>query len=142
MWDRSKLQIPRATLQAKLLVCLKFKCMDKRCRAYQYINVDKHFTSTHNKRKFDISDYFTCKSNNLVYLITWKKCQLRYVGQTGRRLSQRIFDHISNIKLKKLEPIAHFNLSNHSISNFSIIAIDQFPCRLNSLDSRELKESI
>ena len=116
--------------------------MDKRCRAYQYINVDKHFTSTHNKRKFDIRDFFTCKSNNLVYLITCKKCQLQYAEHTSRRLSERISDHVSNIKLKKLKPIAlHFNLANHSISDFSITAIDQLPHMPNSLDLRLLKES-
>lgn len=119
-----------------------FKCMDKHCKACQYINVGKQFTSTHNKRKFVIHGHFTCKSNNLVYLITCKKCQLQYVGQTGRRLSERISDHISNIKLKNLKPIAlHFNLSDHSKSDFSITAIDQLPTRLNSLDLRLLKES-
>jgi len=119
-----------------------FKCLDKHCKACQYVVVSKSFISTHNKHKFVMRNHFTCKSNNLVYLITCKKCKLQYVGQTGRRLSERVSDHISNIKLKKLKPIAvHFNLPDHSISDFSITAIDQIPSRPNSLDLRLLKES-
>jgi len=41
---------------------------------------------------------FTCKTSNVVYLLQCKQCSVQYVGETGRKLSTRIAEHIYNIK--------------------------------------------
>jgi len=64
---------------------------------------------------------------------------MQYVGETGRSLRDRITNHVSCIKLKKLTPIGlHFNLARHSLNNFSILAIEQFA--ENSQATRRIKE--
>ncbi len=61
----------------------------------------------------------TCKSNNLIYLITCKKCLAQYVGETYRPLHKRMYEHTYAIrKNKKDSPVGvHFNLPGHSIEN-------------------------
>lgn len=103
-----------------------FKCNNIRCKACNYIIADKQFQSSYNKRKFNITHHINCKSINIVYLITCKKCGKQYVGQTGRSLADRINDHLSRIRTRKSTPVGlHFNLSNHSISDIEFTAIEQ-----------------
>ena len=85
---------------------------------------------------------FTCKSANIIYLITCKQCQKQYEGQTGRTLADRICDHLSNIRTNKSKPVAlHFNLPDHSLTDFEITAIEQIPDTEHSLHLRLLKET-
>src|SRR6218665_4043554 len=87
-----------------------FKCNSPRCHTCQDITMTKHFRSTYTRRSYTIKDTLDCKSRNIIYLITCKKCNMQYVGETSRRLSERLCNHKSNIKLKKDTPIAaHFN---------------------------------
>jgi hypothetical protein len=117
------------------------RCSSNKCRACSYIRCGSKFQSFTNKGTFPIRDRLTCKSTNLVYLITCNYCNLQYVGQTGRTLADRINDHLSTIRTKKSKPIAlHFNLPNHSIRDFAITAIEKIPEGNNSLNLRLLKE--
>lgn len=119
-----------------------YKCISNKCRACNYVTCNANFQSSSNKRNFKIGNKFTCKSSNLVYLITCKKCNLQYVGQTGRTLADRINDHLSSIRTKKTKPIAlHFNLPDHSITDFTITAIEKIPDNNNALNLRLLKET-
>ena len=116
-------------------------CNSKKCRACNFIVCNDNFQSFTNRRNFRIKNILTCKSNNVIYLITCKKCSLQYVGQTGRALADRINDHLSNIRTKKSTPIAlHFNLPNHSTRDFAITAIEKIPDVNNALNLRLLKE--
>jgi len=116
-------------------------CTNNRCKACNYIIRSNAFQSSTNKTNFKLKSRFTCKSSNLVYLITCRCCNLQYVGQTGRTLADRIRDHLSNIRTKKSTPIAlHFNLPNHSITDFAITAIEKIPEGINALNFRLLKE--
>lgn len=84
-----------------------------------------HFINQHNKAKFLIKQNIYCNSKNLVYLITCKNCNKQYVGETGRTLRDRLNDHRSAIKNKAKTPIAiHFNSSNHSLFDLSILPIE------------------
>lgn len=118
------------------------KCCNNKCKACNYINAGKNIQSSHNKRIFNIRHNLTCKSSNIIYLITCKRCNKQYVGQTGRALAERLNDHLSNIRTKKLTPIAlHFNLPNHRITDFNISAIEQINNSDDSLNRRLVKES-
>ena len=41
---------------------------------------------------------FGCQSQNVVYLATCEQCKIQYVGQTGRKLHERIMEHLRYIK--------------------------------------------
>ena len=66
-----------------------------------------------------------CNSSNLIYLITCKLCGLQYIGETKRKLKDRLNDHISNIRTNKITAIAlHFKTLYHSITHLQIIPIE------------------
>ena len=51
-------------------------------------------------------------------------CKL-YIGETGRRLSDRFAEHLRSVRNNDVDkPVArHFNAANHSISDMKICAI-------------------
>lgn len=101
------------------------KCNSIRCKACPSVNCTKTFNSAYTRRQYTIKGSFNCRSNNIIYLITCTLCNMQYVGETQRKLSERLTDHRSNITLQKNTPIAnHFNLPGHSINNLSITVID------------------
>ena len=50
-----------------------------------------------------------------------------YIGETGRRLDDRIRDHLYDIrKNDQSKPVSrHFNSSNHSISDFAAFGLSK-----------------
>jgi hypothetical protein len=100
-------------------------CGSKRCLTCPVILSESSFLSTTYNKYFLIKTDCNCNSKNLVYLITCKKCNIQYVGETGDTLRNRVNNHRSTIKLHKNTAIAlHFNTPNHSYENFSIIPIE------------------
>ena len=96
------------------------KCNRNRCRTCHYIDSSTNFQV--NTTKHTIKQHFTCTSTNLVYLITCNQCPAFYIGETLRRLADRIGDHIRSINKNDPEkPVAvHFNSNNHNITNMQI----------------------
>ena len=83
----------------------------------------------------------SCITENLIYLITCRKCHVQYVGETGRRLRDRLNNHKSTIKRKENTPISiHFNSPNHSILDLEIVGIEKIANQLNSINIRKTKE--
>jgi len=118
------------------------RCKSNRCRACNYITVSKTFKSSSTNSKFWLRTNVSCKSNNIVYLITCKKCNKQYVGETGRTLGERITDHLSCIRTFKDTPIAlHFNQTDHSLEDFSIMAIEKIQDTKDARTVRLLKET-
>ena len=68
---------------------------------------------------------FTCTSSNIIYCISCSKCCKLYIGETGRRLSNRFAEHLRSVRNNDVDkPVArHFNAANHSISDMKICAI-------------------
>ncbi len=65
-----------------------------------------------------------CQSNNLIYLITCKKCHAQYVGETYRTLGDRIYEHLYSIRKNGDTPVAeHFNSHGHSINDVQVEVI-------------------
>jgi hypothetical protein len=86
----------------------------------------KIFTSSRKNQNHTITQSLSCNTTNIIYLITCKKCNIQYVGETSRSLAQRLTDHRSNIKNKKLTPIAdHFNSREHSVNDLQAIPIEK-----------------
>jgi GIY-YIG catalytic domain len=83
----------------------------------------------------------SCRSANIVYLITCRKCRIQYVGETSRTLAERLTDHRSNIKHRKNTPIAiHFNSANHSAADLRAVAIEQIRDSERTLTVRRQRE--
>ena len=74
-----------------------------------------------NKPNWSINKRVDCDSTNIIYLIECSKetCKERYVGETERRLKDRLADHRVYVTNKVVtQPTgAHFNLPGHSVSN-------------------------
>lgn len=102
-------------------------CPHTKCRACNYITYSQSIHSSTNGKSFRVRGTINCKSRNIVYVITCKKCRQQYVGETSRTLADRINDHLSAIRCRKQTPIGiHFGQTNHSISNFSITGVERF----------------
>ena len=77
------------------------------------------------KSHFDIQDSFSCLSRNLIYSIICKRCDMKYIGETGRRLADRFAEHLRDITNHRDSPLAnHFNSpSHHGSSDVSVIGL-------------------
>ena len=103
------------------------KCQHKKCLCCNFIS-NMSYLPIFQSCPLPISQPLSCNSNNIIYLIHCTKCRKNYIGQTKRPLKDRLTNHRSNIKTKKLTPISiHFNLPQHTLNNLKIMPIHQFP---------------
>ena len=56
-------------------------CSSRRCKTCQLINHTNTFTSNTMGRKYTIRSQFTCKTKNIVYMISCNKCNMQYERQ-------------------------------------------------------------
>ena len=102
-----------------------FKCARSRCKTCSFIhNVDK---ISGPKRSIKIIDHFTCTSANVICCITCTYWNKLYIGETGRRLSDRFREHLRDVERNDKDapkPVArHFNLPNHSEQHMSVCGL-------------------
>jgi len=85
-----------------------FQCNDPNCATCKsHAHSTAEFTSSTFRSSHKVTGNITCKTKNIIYLITCTKCNIQYVGETGRCLSERLTDHRSNIKNKKNDSNSH-----------------------------------
>ena len=89
-------------------------------------------TTTHEcKRtgaKWTINAPINCETSNVIYKLSCKKCgPFCYLGETLRKLKDRIADHRGYINRKKLDQVTggHFNLPGHSLADFVVVGIER-----------------
>lgn len=104
-------------------------CGKKRCTHCSNINVGSTFTSHVTGEKYKLFCNSDCTSKNVIYLVTCKKCQMQYVGQTSQSVSRRMNSHrfdICNFEdpLFSTTVATHFNSQSHSINDFSFMPIE------------------
>lgn len=64
---------------------------------------------------YHVHGQYDCTSRNVVYCLTCRVCNIHYVGETGRRLGDRITEHMRDIDNDRGVPISdHFNLPGHT----------------------------
>ena len=71
-----------------------FRCNRKRCKTCPFITegtTSYTFFSTNEQRQ--IRHHITCSSSNLIYMIQCSKCNMQYIGETKRHLSDRFGEH-------------------------------------------------
>lgn len=82
-----------------------------------------------NKFTWTLNKQFNCKTENVVYLLECDKeyCKQQYIGETERKLRERIKEHIGYAKNKMIHKTTgnHFNLPGHSWLNMKFTVIEQ-----------------
>ena len=75
-----------------------------------------HIHSYTTKQSYESKFNICCQSSNLVYCLQCNTCGKQYVGQTKRKLLERLREHFNNIRKKhQSDPIgSHFNTTGHS----------------------------
>ena len=115
------------------------KC-GKSCPACPFINEGKFIKL--NKRRWEIHGKLNCESKNIIYIIECKKqtCKARYIGETERKLKERLKDHKQYIK--SIFPTQatgeHFNEPGHSLSDMTITIIEKV--KVNDINYRKERE--
>ena len=100
-----------------------FRCSRKRCNTCPFIALRTSVTGP--KSTFNITDHFDCTTFNVIYCIQCSHCSQLYIGETGRRLGDRVRDHLYDIrKNDPSKPVSrHFNSTDHSISDFVVFGL-------------------
>ena len=120
-----------------------FKCTAKCDLCKKFLKESNCFTSTSTSRTYPITQILSCKSKNVIYLVTCKKCNVQYVGSTSNEFKIRFRNHKSSMITKKrtCEVAIHFNKEPHTLKDFEFLIIEQL-CNLsannNTLDDRLL----
>ena len=98
-------------------------CERRNCQTCKHTLVTSNITCP--KMTLKVNGSFTCNSRGVVYAIVCTKCQLVYIGNTGRSLKTRLQEHLRDIRNQELKPVSiHFNSKHHrGATDLSISAI-------------------
>ena len=102
--------------------------MKARCKLDTYIADRASFVGQQTRNVYYLVVYsLNCDSENVVYLITCKKCLKQYVGETKNPLRLTANNHLSSIRSNLISLIAeHFALPDHSVKDhFEIMPIEK-----------------
>ena len=104
-----------------------FKCSKKCDLCKNFLKEDKVFYSSSSNRFYSIRQRLDCKSKNVIYLATCKKCKVQYVGSTSNEFKVRFRNHKSAMLTNKTtcELAVHFNKFEHQMSDFDFIVIEK-----------------
>ena len=115
------------------------KCNHPRSLTYPFLQEGQTnyiFFNINESRK--ITDYISCNSKNLIYLIQCKKCHSQYIGETKRKLNERFGEHRRSIlnhhQLLNPTPVSlHFNQPGHSINDVQLIPLELIRSKRDSV---------
>jgi len=105
--------ITRSQSQTSIITpnMLRNKCISKKkCRYCPLLNCSGTIKCTVTGKIFHAKKNITCRSSNLVYCITCKKCDKQYVGQTKRMILERFQGHCYKISTYRTHRIETPNL--------------------------------
>ena len=107
-----------------------YPCGVPRCKTCPFLKVMDEFSSHMTGQLFKVKFCASCKSSNIVYLITCRRCGLQYVGEMIQTLHAMINGHRSGIMHHRTDvsPVAeHFNSSAHSVAGMTVVVIELSP---------------
>ena len=110
---------PKPTICTRLGKCTYCPLINK-------INTVKcNFTHKSHQTK-DLPKHITCELNNVIYLISCKKCHKHYVGETGRAFRKRMYEHkVSVQKDGQITPVSrHFKSNGHSHKDMKFAVLE------------------
>ena len=102
------------------------------CSHCKDIYKGKQIKSTANGNIFDrlsipTVGYLTCQIPHMIYCITCKRCKHQYVGQTSRKLRDRMYEHkrsITNPSGQDTPVRRHFTQQGHNVSHLSFQVLE------------------
>ena len=119
----------RATLTAKTYESPGNRlCGAARCKTCPVLMTTNEFTSHKTGQVFQMKFAASCKSSNIVSLISCRRCGQQYLGETGQQLHCRINSHRFDIRQSRTEesPVPeHFNSTGHTLADLTVVTIDQ-----------------
>ena len=91
------------------------RCTRLYCRYCRIINRTGTITSPITRKQYNTCRNVTCHSNNIIYCLSCRTCNKQYVGQTKRKLVERLREHFRSINNHTSTHIVgrHFNLADH-----------------------------
>lgn len=132
VFDAKAMEWIAPSSQALISSCNAKKCVC--CKAFDNTPI---FTSFSTGRSFilNIPGTFYCKTPNLVYLISCKRCGIQYVGQSKQTLHCRLNGHRSSIMNNKVNTFMsnHFRNNGHNREDLKAQIIDV----INDYSSKE-----
>ena len=103
-----------------------FTCKRTRCKNCPFISNTVKISGPN--RSVKVIEHFSCISTNVIYCITCTVCKKIYIGETGRKQTDRFREHLRDAEQNNTNAskpvVRHFNLPNHSHHNMTI-------CRLS-----------
>jgi len=102
------------------------KCLQPRCKVCTLVDDSAVIRSTSDTTStFTVRGSYTCDSSSVIYKINCSKCNVSYVGQTGRTLRKRIQEHLDYVRLNREATGCHFNLPGHDLSHLHVQVLEQ-----------------
>ena len=115
-----------------------FSCSRARCYTCSFLNSATSVSGP--QSNFAIGRNFTCTSS-IISCISCSKCCKLYIGETGRRLSDKFSEHFRSVRnsmmLTSLHVVRHFNTANHSISDIKVCEISPYPVVMIAVKDRK-----
>ena len=115
------------------------KCGRRFCECCLWIK-ETSYILKHERNEYDniyrqsliaIEGGINCQSQNVIYVIECKKCEMQYVGETRCNLKTRLQRHLSDIRTRKDTSVAiHFNydcVSDLNVADLIIYPIEIIP---------------
>ena len=120
------------------------KCNKPACHTCPFVDETTCVKKSTSGCLFNIHSEVNCDTENVIYYLYCDKASCpsaQYIGETGRKFSIRLKEHLGYIRAKNLDQPtgAHFNQPGHSISNLRAVVLEK--CKEVSPTYRKLRES-
>ena len=140
---RARVPPPKPQRPRRQQVGMK-KCRVSGCTCCAFVTEGKQVNSSASNFKTNINKLVNCESTNVIYCISCQKSKcngIQYIGETGRRLKDRISQHVGYIKGQQIEQPTgnHFNLPGHSLGDMEVTVIEK--CLNDSVMYRQIRET-
>ena len=114
------------------------KCGDKRCNTCKLGTFGNTIPITSTNKTFVIRNPISCKSANVIYCVTCKRCREQYIGETEQEIHERQRGHLSDISNNEqgLPCVTHFQKCG--IEHYTITGVERI--RKNCTDTRKGRE--
>ena len=101
------------------------RCGDKRCNTCKLGTFTNNISITQTSSTFHIKQHIDCKSANVIYCLTCKKCLAQYIGETEQEIHARQRGHLSDIRSDEpgLPYVKHFR--ECGVENYTITGIEK-----------------
>ena len=98
------------------------------CKFCRLLNKSGTILCTTTQQEHICMKKISCRSSNLIYAITCKRCKLQYIGQTLKRIRDRFSGHFGDIEHARQEKSIgrHFSKAGHQGADDMIISVLEF----------------